>query len=1127
MPEAPASDPQPGLPATGATGDLGRFRSLCVLVCDMVDSTDVRVRLGADGERLLRLLDTITRDVVGTHGGSVVKGLGDGALAVFESATDALAAAVRLQRGLDEMRRRGAATDLAVRLAVSAGDISVGADDCYGLPVAEAVRLCAETRPGEILVTDVVRALARHGLDAPLTPAGQRELRGLREPVTAWRVDWQPRDSGWSRIPLPGRLATALPGQFVGREAELTDLLDRIDAGAPRQVLLLSGEAGVGKTAFAAELARRIQQQHGSVVIYGACDEDLRPPYQPLGHALRHLVRHAPTAALDNYVRRHGGDLAVLVPDLVERLGRVPPPRSTAQSADRYLLFDAVASLLEDVVAETSVVLVLDDLHWADRGTVLLLRHLLTTLELPGLVVIAAFRDTDLAASSGFGDLLAELHRFEGVRRIDLDGLTPVEVEKLAAALLAAQPDVLASLADLVHRETDGNAFFAVQLLRHLEESGDLTAGSGEVQLPPTVREVVRRRVRRLGPDVTQLLSTASVLGVEFHLQTVADVAAMPADTALDLVEAAVAAAVLREVPGGSRFRFVHALVQHTLYDDLSNARRHRLHRAAAEATERLESASTAAAHWLAADDFVDPLRAVAACTAAADEALLARAPDEAARWYAAALDLLAHTRDDELRCELLLRLGHAQRLAGDAEHRSTLLEAAALAQKIGDAERLARAALARTRWFSSIVSSGGEPEQLALVEAALAAVGPQPSSLRAELLATLSSELVYSDRPHERFAVAEEALRIAQLLGEPQTEFDVRLWRSMAGRRPGPRQPAGELAELRTLADRLHDPLRQVMVEVVTVLRRFGDGALSDAAMAIERGDALATMMRLPVLQWLFAVLRTTHATASGELDAAERLAAQALELGQATDQPDTASWFAVQMFMIRLEQGRMDEFEELIDAELAGSAAVYTWPPPLTLALVELGRTAEATQLLGQILDAGYARNPAEPLWPPGMCFLGLAAARLADTAAAAELYDGLVPLTDQWAVVLPLTVGSIDRVLGELALCLGRYADAERHFRIAIASCDVAAAVSFAAQARLGLAATLARQGRGLDDREVTDLLAAVRTTATGHRLPRVRALLEALQVELAMTDAGAPAYPSVPQQKGARVSPTNPG
>jgi tetratricopeptide (TPR) repeat protein len=578
----------------------------------------------------------------------------------------------------------------------------------------------------------------------------------------------------------------------------------------------------------------------------------------------------------------------------------------------------------------------------------------------------------------------------------------------------------------------------------------------------------------------------------------------MPADTALDLLEAAVDAAILREVPGRARFRFVHALVQHTLYDDLSQTRRRRLHRAAAEAAERLESASTSAAHWLAAEDLADALRAVAACTAAADEALLARAPDEAAGWYAAALDRLGLDDDPPVHCELMLRLGEAQRLAGDPRHRATLVEASALARRLGDPERLARAALANTRWFSSSVGTENTA-QIDLLEAALEAVGPEPSGTRARLLATLVAELVYSDRPFDRFAVAEEALQIARAVGDQDALFEVLFWRNTVAKttQADSGRDDAEVEELIRIADAGTDPLRQGMADLVFVLRMLENGTPGRADAAMARATQVAEELRLPVLRWLVTVMRGTLAALSGHVADAEKLAFEAFEQSQATDQPDAITWFGVQLYMIRYEQGRLTELVDMAHARIAKSPKLYTWHASLAMSLTELDRFDEARAVVRQMLDVGYPTRKGEPHWIIGMACLGSAVAALGDPADAAAVYTALLPSAGRWASIMPLSLGSVDRVLGELATTIGRLDDAEGHFSAAIAAHDAAPTPGYAARSRLGLMRVLMlRDPKGNAD-AVADLAGQVRVLTERYELPRVATLLATFDAPVSAT------------------------
>jgi tetratricopeptide (TPR) repeat protein len=826
--------------------------------------------------------------------------------------------------------------------------------------------------------------------------------------------------------------------------------------------------------------------------MHGGCDDELRPPYQPFVQALRHLVRHAPTTALVDYVHRYGGDLGLLVPELAERVGRLPEPRTTAEAADRYLLFAAVAGLLECVVRDVPLILLLDDLHWADRGTTLLLRHLLVTTELTGLVVIATFRDTELEVDSALTDLIAELRRVNAITRIDLEGLPGDEVRDLVATMLRGASQAIAAIADAVHQETNGNAFFATELIRHLQESGSASDDKPLPDLPVSIRDVVGQRVRRMGSEAQSVLAAGAVLGAEFDWKLLTELIDTPPDTALDILEQAVAASILREVPGRSSFRFVHALVQHTLYMDLSETRRRRLHAAAGRAmsADPASSPAAAASHWLAAGDLGDAVAVRAACVLAAEEALRHRAPDEAVNWYAHALETNPSEAD---RCRLLVKLGDAQRLAGDPAHHRTLLEAGALAQQIGDAERLAEAALANTRWFASSVGSG-DPEELKLLEAALAAISPEPSSTRARLLATLSGELLYSDRPGERYAVADEALEVARIVNDDATTFDVLFWRSTSARRQDGVWRDDELAELRAIAERGTDPLRHAMAYMVEVMRAIHVGDISAAERALETAADLADELRLPILRWLVTIVRGNCVTLAGDLEDAEKIVQEAFELSQATDQPDALSWYGVQLYMLRYQQARLNELTPLFAAMSESAPTLLTWHAARALAHTEAGEWEAAQQVIDDLLNVGYYDRPEEPHWLIGMSCLGSALAAIGtDSAAMSAAYEALAGRATIFSSIMPLSLGSNERVLGELAFALGRVDDAAGHFAAAVKANEQAPAPTFAARSRVGLIRCLLSQGRTPDEPEVAEQIAAVRAAAEQYSLTRVNDLL----------------------------------
>ena len=405
-----------------------------VLFTDLVGSTELRGRLGDEAaDRLRRTHDQILAQAIEAHDGRVVKGLGDGVMAVFTGALDGVASAVAIQQAIDRLNRSGKATGpVAVRVGLSAGDVSFEDGDVHGTPVIEASRLCGAARGGEILAGEVVRILAGSSGGHEFVPVGPVELKGLDHPVAAVRVVWEP--VAVSTIPMPA-LLTDIGRVFVGRDGELERLqqLWKEAAAGERRVALLAGEPGVGKTRLAAELAVAVHED-GAIVLGGRCDEDLGVPYQPFVEALRHFVDHGDPAGFPGCLGRYGGELTRLVPELSDR-AELPPPLRSDPDTERYRLFDAVASWLAVVSAETPVLLVLDDLHWAAKPTLLLLRHVLRSARGARILVLGTYRDTELGRRHPLSEFLADLRRQGGVERLPISGLDPAGVVRFVEEL--------------------------------------------------------------------------------------------------------------------------------------------------------------------------------------------------------------------------------------------------------------------------------------------------------------------------------------------------------------------------------------------------------------------------------------------------------------------------------------------------------------------------------------------------------------------------------------------------------------------------------------------------------------------------------------------------------------------
>ena len=670
-----------------------------VLFTDLVGSTALFTRLGVRGDIVRRGHFAALRAAVAAHGGDEIKNLGDGLMVSFHSAGDALECAVSMQHAISRLSRRD---PQEMRIGVSAGDISVEDGDQFGPPVVEAARLCAAAQGGQILVSDVALALARPR-PFDVAPLGPLLLKGFDEPLSVSEVRWVPLVAG--PMPLPPDLALENQPLFVGRESDrrrLGELWEDAAAGA-RQAVFVAGEPGVGKTRLAVELARTVHA-HGGVVLYGRCDEELGDAYQPFAQALRHYVTHCWLEDLAVHVEQHGSDLGRLVPELGRRIPNLPAPDAVEPELSRVRLFEAVGSLLASASQEAPVLLVLDDLHWAARPTLLMLRHLLRDTSPAALLVIATFRDTELAATDPLVETLGEMRGRALVEQLTLSGLdeqaTTAFVEAVAGHRL--DPEAVA-LARAVHAQTDGNPFFVGEVLRHLRDTGAVNRREGtwsvklsldEIPLPAGVRYTVSGRLTHLSVPARQTLAVASIVGREFGLDLLERVGTLDADELLDAIDECVRARLVHEVGGApGRCAFTHALVRQTLDEELTTVRRARLHRRVGEALEEINAADLSAVlpalahHFCAAASDGQTAKAAHYALRAALRALDQAAHEDAAGYLERGLAVLDADQPGEYehRCDLLLALArtHAQALDHPAL-RETSLRAAELAPRPG-----------------------------------------------------------------------------------------------------------------------------------------------------------------------------------------------------------------------------------------------------------------------------------------------------------------------------------------------------------------------------------------------------------------------------------------------------------
>ncbi len=871
------------------------------------------------------------------------------------------------------------------------------------------------------------------------------------------------------------------PG-MLGRDAEqrlLLALLRAAQRGRSR-VALISGEPGIGKTRLLSVAAARARRR-GALVLWGRAYETAgMPPYLPVVEALSECAQTLPREELRGLLGERAATLAQLVPALRSALPDLPEPPALAPEMARYRLFEDTSEALRAIghAAPGALLLVLDDLHWADESTLLLLKHLAQRLAGARLLLALGYRTVDPALSSALQDALAEFVRQGVAVDLPLGPLAPEETAALIGRIAGAPPS--AELSTAVHRASGGNPFFAGELARHLRaEGGQRGTDAAQLRIPPTVRLVVARRLDRLSAAARAALDVAAVLGERFAFAVLARAAGVAAEALTLLLDEAIAAGLVT-ADGG--YQFAHALVRGVLYEALSPPRREQLHLAAGEAIEAVYGANhepqlaALALHFrLAGERGLQ--KAIDYAVAAGEAAQMLYAWREAADLYRTAVELCGE-RDAGQRLELLLALGQALTSASDfAAARAAYDEAADLALRLGLAEAFARAAFGRAQ---NLGTGAGDPIQdgrraLELLERALDMLPAEDSPLRAVVLARASGMLSTEPRAAARIiALATEAVSMARRLHDPLATYTA----LAAGRHTAP--PAERFAgsaEMIVCARVMRDFGRELEARHLHIGDLLMLGDVRTADVEIAHHNAGAERLRQPHYLWRAKLLLATRATMAGRFDEAERLATEAREYGVRLQEIRPNACYRAQMFLIRREQGRLGELEADVRASRQRTPMFTCYSARLVCILHALGREAEARAIFEQLAKRDFGDLLPFFDWQWTTTILSAGCALLADARRAAILYRMLLPRRGSNIIPIPEVsafYGAADHHLGLLAATMRRYDDAIAHFEGALRMHEQVAALPSAAHTRRELAAALlARDSRG--DRERATQLA----------------------------------------------------
>jgi len=864
-------------------------------------------------------------------------------------------------------------------------------------------------------------------------------------------------------------------GIFVGREPELRQLQSALQDALKGQggLRMLVGEPGSGKTRTTEQLVTSARLQHFQV-LQGRCYEgEGAPAFWPWVQMIRsYLDTCNPTEVLAD--KSGAAAIAEVVPEIRARMGvlEAPPPLEPAQA--RFRLFESVTAFLRNASRTKPLLLILDDLHWADAPSLLLLVFLARELRSARMLVVGTFRDIALARHHPLARALGDLARLGVGDRIPLGGLSEADVARCIEISTRSTPSP--ALVKTVYTQTEGNPFFVSEVIKLLTSEGRLKA-KGEAStsgmlMPQSVREVIGLRLNHLSEDCNKALATASVVGSEFSVSVLQRVSDLPADRLLEVLDEAVAARVVNELPqAAGQFTFSHALIREVLYEELGVNLRVRLHRRAGAALEEMyafeldEHIDELANHFLRGAAGGDVDKAIEYAIRAGRRASSRTAYEEAAAHYERALEALeAHRQGNEIRrCELLLAIGDALKKAGDIARAGEILERAAdCARRSAQWESLALVALTMAALLPTSGTIDDTPLRLLLNEA-LGKLPPQDSAIRASVLAQLSASLYY---PLERrVPLSLEAVEMARRVGDPKALISALYCRHSAliltDDLEERRQAALEMLRISEAAGSKETMLRAWYRLIVDAMEMGDMRALDEA---IETYARLAGEIRQPSYLWMVPFFRGNKALLQGRFQECERLAQEAQAIANRVEDRIVPMFLASQMTLLRVEQGRAAEQLQPVESIIQKYPMIPGNRSTLAYLYALLGRLEEARRELERVAANNLAGFPREGSWIVVLASLSWVCWAVKHAPLAGVIYPLLLPYATRNITTGNAGVGcgSVWRGLGLLSASMSRWDEAIHHFEEAIQMNGRMGARPFEAGSKHELAEVLLARG-----------------------------------------------------------------
>jgi class 3 adenylate cyclase/tetratricopeptide (TPR) repeat protein len=1039
-----------------------RAQTVTILFTDLVGSTELLQRAGDEqAQRIFKAHHRLLREAVEAHGGHEVKWLGDGLMVAFDSTADAVKCAIAMQQA---SRRPTAGERLEIRAGLNVGEAFVDESDYFGTSVVIARRLCDSGGAGQIRASDiVVRLLDGRGDGIQTKDLGALDLKGITNPVPAVEIVYE-HD--------PMALLRRLP--FVGRDAEYETMLKKLaEARNGRgSVILLAGEPGIGKTRLTEEFCEHASS--GATVIRGNCYEgDVAAPFGPWTQALRSLLDETPDGELRDALGAAAPDIALVLPELRRRMPNLEAPPRLDPESERARLFDGVSTWLRRAAERKPLVIFFDDLHWCDRPSLALLEQVARNIANQRIVMVGTYRDVEVDRVHPLAQALAALRRMEHHERLAIKGMPREEIDDLLEAIEPSEESrpVRRVLAAVLARQTDGNPLFVREAITSLIESGKIVHEEGrwtshvtsvdELGVPEGVREAIGRRLSRMSEGCNQMLARASAFTSGFTWEEIVAVSDDSEDELMDCLDEALGAQLLAERDSG-RYAFTHAMIRHTLYEEMSSPRRARLHRRVAESLEALYAGEVEshlgelAAHYMASVGG-EAEKAIDYAIRAGKRAMEMVAWEEAAQHFQRALEAMpAEGGDAERHGHVLLDLGEVLVYAGQtSEAVHAYRRAAAAARHAGLAELLGEAASGLEEAGYFVLGDPDLPRQrLELIDEALNALDAADSPLRARLLAQRTRPALaiggtgdvartggfgslMGRRSADVEGAAREAVAMAQRLGDPNVTAEALNYLCQALLGPASDAERRALAEEMMRQAELAENMRlQASACDLLFIAALSQGDMLAARQAHELAARLAEETKIGWAIWASLARTATLLLGDGRLTESEAAASEALSVGQAINNATSTIAFGAQLFAVRWCQGRLGEIEGIIETLAAQSPNVVLYQAALALIYSDTGESSKAKGVVDAVLMKGADAIPEDVLWRPSIFGFTEVCARLRHREASAALYEistrhssGVVTVGNSF------WVGAMSRSLGQLAAVIERWDDAQGHFQAAL--------------------------------------------------------------------------------------------